>query len=167
MAQRVEPTAVVTWTPATAAAIGIAIALIFAFTFCPVGPAVGEKPETKQEHRDARLMLGQIGRSSHCLASCGTGPARFYAIVHLTDFFTTLGARLTNMDANGTNIGVVDSSTEHEVFAGVADGNAVEHKPDVLWFHVLPPNFQAVLGEGLQAGVMTFLAGVDARLHPG
>jgi hypothetical protein len=77
-----------------------------------------------------------------------------------------LSAQLADLGADAAGAGVQVRAAQHEVGAGGADLNAVQHQADVVRRRVRTALLQAV-GHGLQADGVAVLAVVDALAHLG
>ena len=105
--------------------------------------------------------------AAHPPAGVGAAAAGVRAGFHLrivTKPIAVLCAAIAHLRAHRADAAVQWRAAEHKVGARVADGGAVEQQPDVCRLGMLAALPETVR-DGFEAGVVTFLAELDALLH--
>jgi hypothetical protein len=105
----------------------------------------------------------------HFLAAFRTTATRFRASFHLSiipKFFTLCRATHTHFRANAASIGVHIRTTQHKIFAGMANLLTVLQKANMLIMGVVATFLQAVRN-GFDAKMVAFIAILDAVFNFG
>ena len=106
---------------------------------------------------------GMIG-FGHVLAALRAAAARLGAFLHVADLLAALGAGVAYLRARRAYRSVQRRAAQHEVGCGLTDLRAIDHQPQMLLLNVLAARAQAIR-QHLQAGLVAFIAGIDAGLH--
>jgi hypothetical protein len=111
------------------------------------------------------VQNGSVMHGRHVSAACRARVASLDTAVHAVEVAATVGTCLADLGTYRAKAAAVSRAAELEICRDLTEFGAIDHQAKVIGFDMLSSHREAMRHCHLQAGLMTFGACINARLH--